>query len=391
MAVLLLAFAIPLATTASGETWHKPSAGSFYLYNEAHGQFLAVGSDGNLYLSDNGEQITITQDETDKATDSYTLTANKGNVYTTFQGEVHVGTSSADDIQSRWMFKPVDGKSNVYTICCRDNTANAASFIYYSALTGGIAKTYAEPSAAGQWKLMGQDDMMQVVTLDETADTYTTPTLQSGVASASVHLRRTFTPNSWNSLCLPFAVSNEQLKKQFGDGVEVVKFSKYKDNTLYCNDVTDIEAGVSYLIYIPEATLTNERDYYEFTGVTAFADNPSPTESNGVTFVGSFERTTAPMGATILRKNLVYTLGKPTPMKGMRAYFAQTAQSATVAPIMLWSIGDTPTGIDQVFVGGRTVDIYSVDGVLVRSQATSAKGLPRGVYVVDGQKFTVNN
>lgn len=46
------------------------------------------------------------------------------------------------------------------------------------------------------------------------------------------------------------------------------------------------------------------------------------------------------------------------------------------------------TGIEQISVNGQPVDIYSIDGKLVRSQANSLDGL-RGIYVVNGKKVLV--
>ena len=44
------------------------------------------------------------------------------------------------------------------------------------------------------------------------------------------------------------------------------------------------------------------------------------------------------------------------------------------------------TDIRQISADGQPVDIYTIDGRLVRSQAKSLEGL-RGVYVVNGQKY----
>ena len=44
------------------------------------------------------------------------------------------------------------------------------------------------------------------------------------------------------------------------------------------------------------------------------------------------------------------------------------------------------TDIHQISADGQPVDIYTIDGRLVRSQAKSLDGL-RGVYVVNGQKY----
>ena len=41
------------------------------------------------------------------------------------------------------------------------------------------------------------------------------------------------------------------------------------------------------------------------------------------------------------------------------------------------------------FGPARPVDVYSLDGKLLRSKATSLKGLPQGVYILEGRKVQV--
>lgn len=48
----------------------------------------------------------------------------------------------------------------------------------------------------------------------------------------------------------------------------------------------------------------------------------------------------------------------------------------------------TTTGISSVSADGKPVDIYTVDGKLVRKQATSLEGL-NGLYIINGQKVIV--
>ena len=385
-AMLASVVASALVASASGVVGRQPGAGSFYLYNEARGQYLAVGSDGRLLLSDVGQELTLTP--SDEATGSYTLAAAQGTLYTTFQGGVLAGSvpGGAAGQYSQWMFKPVGGKTGIYTLSCRDNTATASAYIYYSTLAAGIGRTYTEPQAAGEWKLVASDDRQRIVTIDETATAYARPSQQTSMAT--VHLRRTFTLGSWNTLCLPFAVSGEQLKEQLGDDVQLVAFDKYENNTIVCIPVDglNVKAGTPYLV-LPTKAPADGHDYYEFADVASFADAPTTLSHNGVSFKATFASTIVPAGITGIRRNLVYTTSKAMPMKGTRAYFVQTEQSAATAPIMLWSIGDTPTSIDKVLGEGHPVDIYTIGGVLVRSQATSADGLARGVYVVEGRKF----
>ena len=47
------------------------------------------------------------------------------------------------------------------------------------------------------------------------------------------------------------------------------------------------------------------------------------------------------------------------------------------------------TAISDVQNGEHTIDIYSVNGQLVRKKASSTNGLKPGVYVVNGKKTVV--
>ena len=45
-------------------------------------------------------------------------------------------------------------------------------------------------------------------------------------------------------------------------------------------------------------------------------------------------------------------------------------------------------GIDAVAAGGRPVDVYSLDGKLLRRQTTTLDGL-KGIYIVDGKTVMI--
>ena len=47
------------------------------------------------------------------------------------------------------------------------------------------------------------------------------------------------------------------------------------------------------------------------------------------------------------------------------------------------------TGVETAVGSGRPFDVYTVTGRKVRSQATSLKGLKKGVYIVEGKKVVV--
>jgi hypothetical protein len=48
-----------------------------------------------------------------------------------------------------------------------------------------------------------------------------------------------------------------------------------------------------------------------------------------------------------------------------------------------------PLGIDECELPAHPFNIYSVDGILVGTNATSLSGLPQGVYIVEGRKYVV--
>ncbi len=48
-----------------------------------------------------------------------------------------------------------------------------------------------------------------------------------------------------------------------------------------------------------------------------------------------------------------------------------------------------PDAIEEVGANGKTYDVYTTTGVLVKKNATSLNGLPAGIYIVNGNKVMV--
>lgn len=207
---------------------------------------------------------------------------------------------------------------------------------------------------------------------------------------ADVTLNRTLTTH-WNSIVLPFAVSKKQIAAQFGEGTVV---AAYKDatvgetsTTLNFEVVEEMQANVPYLIKPAQAGNT-----YTFQGVAIKpADNLEAGEGE-IMFVGNYEngkQLTEGNYFIDANRNLFYSANGTETMKAFRAIFVSTAAAA--AKTMFFSIrgnsGET-TGIEDVkTLAGKTFDVYSIDGMLVRKNATSLSGLAKGVYVVNGKKY----
>lgn len=207
---------------------------------------------------------------------------------------------------------------------------------------------------------------------------------------ADVTLNRTLTTH-WNSIVLPFAVSKKQIAAQFGEGTVV---AAYKDatvgetsTTLNFEVVEEMQANVPYLIKPAQAGNT-----YTFQGVAIKAADNLEAGEGEIKFVGNYEngkQLTKGNYFIDANRNLFYSANGTETMKAFRAIFVSTAAAA--AKTMFFSIrgnsGET-TGIEDVkTLAGKTFDVYSIDGMLVRKNATNLNGLAKGVYVVNGKKY----
>lgn len=121
---------------------------------------------------------------------------------------------------------------------------------------------------------------LDAVTLDEAADN---DAIEAKVAD--VTLKRTLKAEKWNTLVLPFAVSADKVKAQFGDGVEVAEYSNTDGEEINFSSTEDIKANVPVLI---KPTTVGAENTYTFDGVTLVEGEPKTT---GVSydFVGSYK------------------------------------------------------------------------------------------------------
>lgn len=269
-----------------------------------------------------------------------------------------------------------------YAIAMRNSGVNAYSYLEYNEFFGRPIRNIFAPDASvedAQWIFVSPADYeQQIVTLDQAATTYEAPT----ATRATVHLIRNFSLNMWNSFCVPFAISADQLKSQFGNDVRIAAFTGCTETTLQFTTVDQVEAGVPYLVY-PTAGY-GDKGYYEFTDVTRFVATPQAVTQSQVSYTPSFVSTTAPQGAYVLSQNVVYHLTSAMAMKGFRAYFVENSAAAKISS---WTLDGVVTGIEEI--EGQEVqpfDVYNMNGQKVRANATSLDGLSNGVYIVNGKK-----
>lgn len=209
--------------------------------------------------------------------------------------------------------------------------------------------------------------------------------------NANVTLKRTlYADGGWNTLCLPFSLTDEQTKAAFGNDVELRTLASFDGKTLTFAKATGITAGVPCLIKVSKVA---ENNTYTFTGVSVKAikaDNDKYDMDETLTFLGIY----APMDvATKFEKegnalflgaaNKFYKAKAGTTMKAFRAFFLVPASTDTQA--LRAVIDGTTTGIDDLNIDTVKADgrVYNLNGQCV---GYSLEGLKAGIYIQNGKK-----
>ena len=392
---LLATISILAGAQTTESTGNTPTSGqTYYLYNVEKQGFLSMSEDSTLIIGSPNLAVTLTtatQSTSSTDTDYFTMEANGKKIIAGLYQTPTLGGSIANKYD-QWKFSEVSGSGNVYTIGCRMRELSAVVYLQSNETDNGLNTSvlnYSSTFTNGQWKLLSVAEVdSQTITLDETATEYTATKIYK---EATINLKRTFTQNSWNTLCVPFDIDNNQLKSQFGDGMKVYEYTSVNEIRMLFSPISEVKAGVPYMIY-PTANAPT-KGYYTFYGVTSLIS--SPTSISQVcndtifTYYGSFVKTTIPKGSYAVSKNKLYHLSKAMTTKGFRAYFISTMRDGSNANVNISFDDYETTGISEVKSDTATrFDVYNTSGQKIKSGATSIDNLPKGVYIVNGKKIT---
>lgn len=211
---------------------------------------------------------------------------------------------------------------------------------------------------------------------------------------ADVTLQRKLVAGKWNTFCVPFALTAEQIEaNKLGEvrrlgGMQ----ASGKDITLDFGKVDAVEAGVPYLVK-PVGTVTE----IKADGVMVSAKQPEAFPMNLVSMTGNYGTTTVPQGAYFINDDMFYLADQAdkVSLKGFRAYINVESESP-VAGVnrLLIEIDGSVTRVGEVLGntaedGGKIVDVFTLSGVKVKvgvKKAEALRGLERGIYIVDGKK-----
>ncbi|MBQ0049802.1 MAG: hypothetical protein KBT12_06175 [Bacteroidales bacterium] len=200
----------------------------------------------------------------------------------------------------------------------------------------------------------------------------------------------------YNTICLPFSVSADELQTIVGEGMMLEKLVKAEKGQLTFLDVTEegIQAGMPYLIYSPQAknAIFSTNDLQMTTepitlqvGEASMSGMYAPTQEMDLFGIP------AQQDSDLLQSILIRTVADKTFLP-TRCSINYVGSEETPVILHVTTLDNITTPIAQLKAQNTKVDIYTVGGSLVKAATNmneAAASLPKGIYVVNGQKFMV--
>ena len=320
----------------------------------------------------------------------------------TMNGKIILGYTNATDEIYAYSYQPQNGLeiADGKTLVDENGTIWSGTLEYYQI---GFHNSMLRP--------------FKTITLADNANNSSTISeWNGGVAEVTLSGRTLYKDGAWNTLCLPFSLSAEQIaaNTDFAGAtlmtMDVTKKNGFdvEDGTLYLwfKTATTIEAGVPYLVKWEKAAdyEGNEANYDisnpVFEGVTISNSTAQAVESSTegletVQMVGTY----SPVSVTANDKSILFlgdanTLYYSTvdrQIRSCRAYFTvpyiNGHAEAKARAFALSFDGEETTGILEVsanYNGVTDEAWYSLDGVRL-----SGKPTQRGMYINKGKKILV--
>lgn len=227
-----------------------------------------------------------------------------------------------------------------------------------------------------------------------------TTTIPEAASAVNVRVIRTIAAGNWSTICLPFAMTESQMKSAFGNDVQLADFSDYEFDadadviTVSFTDASEIEANHPYIIKV-------NQDISEFTvegvDINPDEDGACIENDNGKTgnrrvvysgFYGTYHaETEVPEFCLFLNSNKFwYSVGN-TKMKAFRAYFEfldvlSSVENEYAGSHLVINFAEEETGITEVTDSSNNAVSYDLFGRRVENNA-------RGLYIRNAQKVMI--
>lgn len=201
------------------------------------------------------------------------------------------------------------------------------------------------------------------------------------VEDANITLNRTFKKSKWNTIALPFALTDSEAKTAFGDDVKVATFSESAvgdKSTVNFNIAGDASIAANTPVLL---NTTTDATTFNFDGKTIKAGVAKVEGEGNFDFVGSYTSTKIDADDWFISDDKVWKSDGSINIKGTRAYIKA---KTTGARIVSFSIdGVETTAIEGLEVAGKN------NGKLYNLAGQEVKTAQKGLYIQNGKKVIV--
>lgn len=190
----------------------------------------------------------------------------------------------------------------------------------------------------------------------------------------------------WNTIALPFALTEDILTQIFGKGWKAYEFNGYVDGALSFKPATFFSAGYPYVVY-SEAPVANENGFV-VNNVNVSAATANSDSYGGATFQATYAPIAAPDMAG--KYGVVPSTGKiqkgsdKASLKGLRAYFELPADAEGSKLMMVFMDEDgSTTSINGVeAIAADNAEAFDLNGRKLNGQKA-------GIIIKNGKKVVV--
>ena len=239
----------------------------------------------------------------------------------------------------------------------------------------------------------------------------------------TITLDRSFTAGKWNTICIPFTMTEREVENVFGTGTELIILDRVNVDEGHAqifmtyHEIQSLLAGYPYLIKptqnvdhieVHNKAIDPSQQVLEFSnngytskGVDGFC-NPQ-VFSSALTGMSSDVTASAylPAGDIYLANNTLYISRGQSFLKGYRSYLKKAddgsapAKSVSFGYFNAWEDEEDITAIDVCEMSDEALDsfetktmngVFSVTGQKV---SNTLNGLTKGIYIFNGRKVIV--
>ncbi len=210
----------------------------------------------------------------------------------------------------------------------------------------------------------------------------------------NVRTNRLLKNGIWNALWLPCDVNAESVKKHFGEKTTIAEFKSVKEveDNVYIQFKTgadSLRANVPYLIMIENKDAITDLGNFMQMSVNK-SDTISSVTIDGYTFMGTTKADTLKEGAYYTEVDEFVKAEGTEKMNALNAFFMSEEDSTK--NLILQIDEEIVNDIDFAKMnldGFKNMNIYDINGRLIRINTENLNDLPKGIYIMNGKKYVV--